>query len=109
MSDFGFTKRENERRPTKESITGIPKGAIAVSPDAEARADRAGEAHGFHSRREFPTQPEVRGRRKAAVPSKSLFIKGPEPLIDWFIQYADAGEFRSYWEALADLKKRAGE
>ena len=109
MTDFGFTKRDGERRPSKEPITGIPKGAITVSPDAEARADRAGEALGFHSRREYPIEPEVRGRRKSAVPSKSLFIKGPEPLIDWFIRYADEGKFRSYWEALAELRKRAGE
>jgi hypothetical protein len=90
------------------TFDGIPLGSIKMSDEVTARAERAGEVLGFRAQLSHSTLPQRVGRRRTAVPSKSIFLKGPEDLIDWFIQYTDAGEFRSYWEALADLKNRAG-
>jgi hypothetical protein len=112
MNDLGFKRRDPTASATTPINEGIPKGAIRLDSDQAERAGRAGEALGFRSREpasaQLNTSPPAGRRQKAAVPSKSVFIKGPEPLIDWFISYADSGEFRSYWEALADIRKKAG-
>ena len=107
MTELGFKRRQSgdSQPPISE---GIPTGAIKLNDQQAERAGRAGEALGFRSREPSTILPQGR-RRKVSTPSKSLFIKGPEPLIDWFVNYADQGNFRSYWEALADLRKRAGE
>ena len=108
MTELGFKRRQPGDAQMTPINEGIPTGAIKLNEAQAERAGRAGEALGFRSRE--PSTGSIQGRRrKISPPSKSLFIKGPEPLIEWFINYADRGEFRSYWEALADLKKRAGE
>ncbi len=106
--DLGFKRRPlaETKRPT--DLSGIPKGAIKLNELQAERAGRAGEALGFRSR-EPQAEPQQGRRRKIASPMKSLFIKGPTDTVDWFINYADAGSFRSYWEALEDLRRRAGE
>jgi hypothetical protein len=112
MSDLGFKRRDPADNPITPVSEGIPKGAIKLDEAQAERAGRAGEALGFRSREPAPISldksPPSGRRQKGAVPSKSVFIKGPEPLIDWFITYTDSGEFRSYWEALADLRQKAG-
>jgi hypothetical protein len=112
MNDLGFKRRDPAEIPTIPVSTGIPKGAIKLDDAQAERAGRAGEALGFRSREPASTpldkSPPSGRRQKGAIPSKSVFIKGPESLIDWFITYTDSGEFRSYWEALADLRQKAG-
>jgi len=92
-------------------FSGIPKGPLTVSPDKEKEILAASEEQGFKSREPISeaTQGDTGVRRtKAAIKSKSVFIKGPEEVIDWFIGYTNEGDYKSYWEALEDLKKRAG-
>jgi hypothetical protein len=107
MSELGFKRRLPGDPKPQADLSGIPTGAIKLDERQAERAGRAGEALGFRSR-EPSTSPMLGRRRKVATPMKSLFIKGPAETVDWFISYADAGEFRSYWEALEDLRRRAG-
>lgn len=95
----------------KGDFSDIPKGPLTVSPDKEKQILDASEEQGFKSREPSaePGDSEQGVRRaKAAVKSRSIFIKGPEELIDWFISYTNDGDHSSYWKALQDLKDRAG-
>ncbi len=107
MNELGFKRRQPDDTKRHDDLSGIPTGAIKLDEGQAERAGRAGEALGFRSR-EPSTSPMLGRRRKVATPMKSLFIKGPVETVDWFISYADTGEFRSYWEALEDLRRRAG-
>lgn len=107
--DFGFGKRST--KPTNEAeqdLTGIPKGPIKLSDEATAKAERAGEELGFRNQLEPVSPHRSSGRRIVATPSKSIFIKGPERTIDWFVDFTNDQGFRSYWQAIEELKKRAG-
>ena len=106
--DFGFGKRHNKSTETAaDDLSGIPKGPIRLSDETTAAAERAGEGLGFRSQLETKV-PKSTGRRIVAKPSKSIFIKGPEDTIDWFVEFTNQHNFRSYWEAIEELKKRSG-
>ena len=107
--DFGFGKRS--ARPTDSSendLSGIPKGPIRLSEETTAQAERAGDGLGFRGQLEPAAPQKSTGRRIIATPSKSIFIKGPERTIDWFVEFTNQHDFRSYWEAIEELKKRSG-
>ena len=107
MSDYGFGKKSDASAP---DLSRLPRGPVAVDPVLEAKALRRGEDLGFVNREPgvvesvaFETEGPVR-RRRGAVPSKSVFIKGPTPIIDWFIEFSNAGGHDAYWKALEVLK-----
>lgn len=107
--DFGFGKRSiSSTAPSENDLSGIPKGSIRLSEETTAKAERAGEGLGFKSQLEPLVPHKSTGRRIVATPSKSIFIKGPESTIDWFVDFTNQHNFRSYWEAIEELKKRSG-
>ncbi|MBY0307042.1 MAG: hypothetical protein K2W86_18075 [Sphingomonas sp.] len=111
MTDYGFPKKgEGASRPPE--LERLPRGPVPLDADREADALRRGEGLGFVNREpssdtEANVGPDgpVR-RRRGAVPTKSIFIKGPKPIIDWFIEFSNRGGYDAYWEALRALKER---
>lgn len=110
MTDY-FKSVKDPKDKEKADFSGIPKGPLKVSPEEEAKILEESDKRGFRSRENKPAEaeatPNVR-RSKGAVKSRSIYIKGPEELMDWFVEFTNEGDFNSYWEALEDLKKRAG-
>ncbi|EZP56486.1 hypothetical protein BW41_00632 [Sphingomonas sp. RIT328] len=62
--------------------------------------DRA-EAVGFINRGQGRG---VTRRTRVAQPTASVFVKGPEELIEWFIAYTDAQGHQAYWKSIEDLR-----
>jgi hypothetical protein len=107
MTDaLGFKRRQPEDASGATDLSGIPKGAIKLDVAQADRAGRAGEALGFRSR-EPSSEPPTTQRRRPATPMKSILIKGPVETVDWFVRFTNDGDFRSYWEALENLRSRA--
>jgi hypothetical protein len=93
MSDYGFRKRPLD-------LSGLPRDAPVPHPADEQKAVARGEALGFIDRGSGKTR-----RRPPPPPAASLYIKGPEEVIDWFIRYTESRGHRAYWQSLADLKE----
>jgi hypothetical protein len=94
---MGFEKT----RPKKLDLSGLPKGTPKISSEKERAAVERGETLGFVSR-ESEGPKEVRRNRKKA-PTKSIFITGPAPVINQFIEYTNHLGVTSYWLALEKL------
>ncbi len=91
-------------KPKKLDLSGLPKGTPKISAEKEKGAVKRGESLGFISR-EADGPSEVRRNRKKA-PTKSVFITGPAPVINQFIEYTNNLGVTSYWLALEKLLSR---
>ena len=105
---------DSPRESHKLDLGGFTRDPVEVSPEKEAAAVARGDAIGFvdrsqsdHASQQSLQSLQGRGvrRRKDAVPSKSLYIKGPEALLDWFIELTNERGYRSYWQALEEFKE----
>lgn len=113
MSGYGFGKR-----PTSESasgagedrldLSGIARAPVKVDPLLEEAAIQRGDALGFVDRGALRTQPadkELAGRRRRVIqPQTSVFIKGPQDTLDWFVEYTNQRGHRSYWQTLEEFR-----
>ena len=109
MDPYGFSKKdEAAARPAE--FDRLPRGPIPVDAAREAEAMRRAEDLGFVNREPSLDATSITvddgpvRRRRGTVPTKSVFIKGPKPIIDWFIEFANDGGYDAYWEALRALK-----
>jgi hypothetical protein len=109
MDPYGFSKKdEAAARPAQ--FDRLPRGPIPVDAARETEAMRRAEDLGFVNREPSPVSASTAvddgpvRRRRGTVPTKSVFIKGPKPIIDWFIEFSNEGGYDAYWEALRALK-----
>lgn len=104
-NSFGFRNRPKTSEPEGKGavdFNGLPKGPIGVDPVREQAAVRSGEALGFTDR----GQGRAGGRRRPdPVPTKSIYIKGPEEIILWFEQYTNDANHKAFWNSLDDFRK----
>lgn len=112
---FGFSSK---KKGTLD-LTGIPKGPPEVSPEREAAAIQRGEELGYVRREASvsvgeavsalqihapaPAQRVTRQRVKRNENVRTVFVRGPEQVIDEFIAYVNEKGYGSYWEALRHL------
>lgn len=117
MSDFGF------KRPPKDAaegtgkaidVSGLPSGPIALDPARERDAVERGEALGFTDRGQAKeVEQSGRGRRKRPPPppTRTIYIRAPEELADWFELYTEQRGHRALWQSIEDFRalvERAG-
>ena len=101
MSGYGFGKKPSAAPPAdKMDLGGLPSSLPPLRRDDESRAVAAGEALGFVDRGQG-----VRRRKPPAIPSVNLFVKGPQDVIQWFIDYTDAQGHSAYWKSIEDFKR----
>lgn len=120
MSDYGFGKKPvppKTSAPADDNsrldLSGIVRAPLAIDPAREAAAMARGDALGFVDRgdqRQGPSQstdqsPAGIRRRRQTAPQGSLYIKGPQETLDWFIDYTNQRGHRSYWQALAEFRE----
>ena len=106
MSNFGFDKVHkpaNEER--KLDLSGINMTPPATSGRKGKKALAKGEQLGFSSREpDRPTKGQGRVERKRQLtPMRSIYIKGPESVLDRFIDYTNRLGVDAYWQALEKL------
>lgn len=117
MSGYGFGKKPaggakddgaGESKSDRLDLTGIERKPVVVDPAREEAALARGAALGFVDRspgRDEPTPASTtRRRRRPAQPQASVFIKGPQDTLDWFVEYTNQRGHRSYWEALEEFR-----
>lgn len=102
MSGYGFGAKKTPEAPAtgKMDLGGLPKALPPLTQQAEAKAVAVGEGLGFVDR----GQGSARRQRPAPVPTASLYVKGPQELIDWFIAYTDGQGHSAYWKSLQDFR-----
>lgn len=102
MSGYGFGAKKTPDAPAtaKIDLGGLPTALPPLTQQAEAKAVAAGEGLGFVDR----GQGGARRQRPAPVPTASLYVKGPQELIDWFITYTDGQGHSAYWKSLQDFR-----
>jgi hypothetical protein len=106
VSNFGFdkvNKPANEER--KLDLSGIHMTAPVPPVEKEKKAVAKGEQLGFSSREpDRPTRGQGRVERKRQqTPMRSIYIKGPESVLDRFIAYTNQLGVDAYWQALEKL------
>lgn len=106
MTDFGFSKGPDKTKgeagpPAKLDLGGMPKGPIVndrmMEREAMERAERVG----------FTDRGQGRGvvrRKRVAQPTATVYVKGPEELIEWFIGYTESKGHSAYWKAIEDFR-----
>lgn len=116
MSGYGFGKKP--ARPGADAgagegdarldFTGIARTPVTLDPAREEAAIRRGDALGFVDRGNTgESVTEASGpkrRRRATQPQGSVFIKGPQDTLDWFIEYTNQRGHRSYWQTLEEFR-----
>ncbi|GGZ18130.1 MULTISPECIES: hypothetical protein [Bacteria] len=87
-------------------LSGIERGPVVVDPAREQAALARGAALGFVDRSagEEAGAETAKRRRRAASPQGSVFIKGPQDTLDWFIDYTNQRGHRSYWQTLEEFR-----
>jgi hypothetical protein len=114
--NYGFDKAKKPIEPStvaekKLDMTGLDMTPPSVTPEQEAAAVAKGDALGFGSREAPAAVPEVRprpasqARKRRAVPTKSILVKGPEGVMNRFVTYTNDIGAGAYWEALDVLLK----
>lgn len=108
MSGYGFGKKAGAKPADDDrlDLSGITRTAVPVDPAREAAAIERGAALGFVDRSERGAgegETVVRRRRQTA-PQGSVYIKGPQDTLDWFIEYTNAQGHRSYWQTLEEFR-----
>lgn len=106
MTAFGFTKKGEETTPENSNtpsidLAGIPKGEIVNDPVREQDAIRRAEQSGFTDRGQGRT---IIRRKRVAQPQATVYVKGPEDLIQWFISYTAKQGHAAYWNSLEDFR-----
>ncbi|RKF17740.1 hypothetical protein D6851_15900 [Altericroceibacterium spongiae] len=105
MANYDFQKA---RKPNPDSasddsrtmdFSSLPKNPVSISDAEEKHAVQRGDDLGFISRGQGTTR-----RRKPAKRQKSLYVKGPEEIIDWFVEYTNTQNHSAYWKSIEDLK-----
>ena len=113
MSGYGFGKRPTGGPASgageeRLDLSGIARAPVAVDPSREEAAIRRGDALGFVDRGASSAQPAdkepVGRRRRATQPQISVFIKGPQDTLEWFIEYTNQRGHRSYWQTLEEFR-----
>lgn len=111
MTSYGFGKKApvpaKSAEETRLDLSGIVRAPLSVDPIREAAAMARGDALGFVDRGEQTGeggQPAVR-RRRQSVPQGSLYIKGPQETLDWFVDFTNQRGHRSYWQTLAEFRE----
>ena len=122
MSGYGFGKKPASKIPSPVDdnvpldLSGIVRAPLNIDPAREAAAMARGDALGFVDRGEQKGQGSVHPtdqsdgttgvrRRRQTAPQGSLYIKGPQETLDWFIDYTNQRGHRSYWQALAEFRE----
>ena len=103
---FGFDKIKRPDPPERNlDLSGLSMKAPNPPVEKEKKALAKGEKLGFSSR-----EPEsaVTGkgrieRRRQHAASRSIFIKGPEAVLDRFVAYTNELGVDAYWQALEKL------
>ena len=107
MSSYGFSKKGDDKRSddTILDLSGITRAPLAVDPIREAAAMERGTALGFVDRSQRTVEPDTPiRRRRQTTPQSSVYIKGPRETLDWFIEYTNQREHRSYWQTLEEFR-----
>jgi hypothetical protein len=119
---YGFDKAKKPLEPPasaekKLDMTGLDMSPPAVTPEQEAAVVAKGDALGFgpreavtptSAREPQPGQGARPVRKRRAVPTKSILVKGPEGVMNRFVIYANESGAGAYWEALDGLLKLKG-
>lgn len=108
MSGFGFKKAGEQATPAKGmDLSGLPSGAPPITPSRERDAIERGEALGFRDRGQGGAEPGRGGRRKrpAPAPKKTLYIRAPEDLAEWFERYTEDRGHNAFWQSIGDFRE----
>ena len=111
MSTYGFGEEEPIIPVKKLGLAGIKKAPMpAIPPDQEAVALKSAEALGFTSRQpsanDLESEQGAVTRKKKFVPQETLFIKGPKPVRDRFVDYCNKQGFKAYWQGIEALMNK---
>jgi len=111
VSGYGFGKRGGTPTPATSDepldLSGIKRAPMPTDPKREAAALERGAALGFVDRAERETataDTAPRRRRKAAPPQGSVYVKGPQETIDWFVEFTNQRGHRSYWQTIEEFR-----
>lgn len=117
MSGYGFGRKparaagagEGGDEAQRLDLSGIERRPVVVDPAREEAALARGAALGFVDRAAGETAESAspgasRRRRRPAQPQGSVFIKGPQDTLDWFIDYTNRRGHRSYWQTLEEFR-----
>ncbi len=116
---YGFDKAKKPIEATapiekKLDMTGLDMAPPAITPEQEAAVVAKGDALGFGPREPVatpvaldtrPRQFTSPTRKRKAVPTKSILVKGPEAVMERFVAYTNDIGAGAYWEALDVLLK----
>ena len=116
---YGFDKAKKPIEATapiekKLDMTGLDMAPPAITPEQEAAVVAKGDALGFGPREPVatpvaldtrPRQLTSPTRKRKAVPTKSILVKGPEAVMERFKFEVACILARAYWEALDVLLK----
>ena len=109
MSDFGFSKGGDKRSvepapaetPSKIDLGGMPRGPVVNDRDRERDAMQRAESVGFTDRGQGRGITKRVRQKKATA---EVFVKGPEELIEWFVEYTNDHGHSAYWKSIADFR-----
>jgi len=112
---YGFDKAKKPVEITapiekKLDMTGLDMTPPTITPEQEAAVVAKGDALGFGPREpvalDILTRPlTIPTRKRRAVPTKSILVKGPEAVMERFVAYTNDIGVGAYWEALDVLLK----
>lgn len=108
---FGFDKLKKSDPPDRNlDLSGLRMKPPVPPVEKEKKALAKGEKLGFSSResssRESENATMGRGRverRRQHTANRSIFIKGPEAVLDRFVAYTNELGVDAYWQALEKL------
>lgn len=106
MSDFGFKKGGAKHLTEGDTVakidtTGLPVGPVINDRMREREAMERAEAVGFTDRGQGRG---VRRRQRVSQPTATVYVKGPEELMEWFIHYTESKGHSAYWKSLQDFR-----
>ena len=121
MSSYGFNKVKKAVPPAHAPEETLPRRTLDLAglsntpvveptPLQEQAAIAAGERLGFVGREAPATAPPAAraARSRQQVASKAILLKGPQTVVDRFVNYANERQVRAYWELLDEYLKSKG-